>query len=228
MKNVWTDESYDDPISGKRIFIDMCNGVVAKRIQLNSKLAKHALGLRLIETDLRHTLNWLNIVSNKLLINPKSDSPRVKNIEDKEIVIGLYRAAVTTYAKCFNQGKERLISLQIADVENELRPIHNRIISIRNTFTAHSDTQELEKGVVSLLLPCTTVCKLEPKIKIDSFQIPLDCQNQKQSIGDFLGLARKVHATCLEKMNAKLYELYEAEVNPINIARWYSKSQAVS
>ena len=58
-----------------------------------------------------------------------------------------FRGALSAYSKCFTAsgaGRMSLDGNSIYKNRADLKPYHERIIALRNTYTAHSDNNELE------------------------------------------------------------------------------------
>jgi hypothetical protein len=101
----------------------------------NTKLARYMTGYGLIAKDLKQCLSCI-------------DELRSLNNEPKEIVRwALYVAFHTTYGKCFTTANGRKIKLEANDcVPKEFKKAHEKIMILRNNYTAHAGGYE-EKGI---------------------------------------------------------------------------------
>jgi hypothetical protein len=105
---------------------------------VNTKVSKYMTGYGLIAKDLKQCLSCID---------------EIRKINDNNNDIfhwALYVAFHTTYGKCFASAQGRKIKLEAKDyVPIDFRKAHEKIMILRNKYTAHAGGYE-EKGVAAI------------------------------------------------------------------------------
>ena len=71
-------------------------------------------------------------------------------IEDVTLAHGMFKNFVLSYAKCFSSSGKGKISLDSNDIFSsryDLKQIHEKILTIRNTYVAHNDDNDYDVSV---------------------------------------------------------------------------------
>lgn len=87
---------------------------------------------------------------------PSSDEERFSHGRDRDnynIIKGLFVAVLTFYAKCFTRCDGRRIKLDRANVGPEFHDLHDRCMSFRHNFAAHSGAEKLERARIVVAYP---------------------------------------------------------------------------
>lgn len=108
--------------------------------------------------------------------------------EDMILAHGMFKNFILSYAKCFassGKGKITLDSNEIFSLRKDLKTIHDKIISIRNTYVAHNDdndydiTISLTKENEHEIILAQTYTVITPLSDFRSFKEALDyCEEQ--------------------------------------------------
>lgn len=72
-------------------------------------------------------------------------------LEDMTLGHGMFKNFILSYAKCFSSSGKGKISLdpnEIFSLRKDLKAIHDKILSIRNTYVAHNDDNEYDISIV--------------------------------------------------------------------------------
>jgi len=108
-------------------------------LRANTQLAKHMVGYALIHKDLKSCLSCINTY--RLLTDSEND---------QFLKWAVYIAFHTTYGKCFASAEGRRIKLESSQVvPSNMKAVHNKIIDLRNKYTAHAGGYE-EIGVATI------------------------------------------------------------------------------
>lgn len=143
-----------EPDSGKTHRIYSYKRKPCRRIVLKSRLCEQFAGYVLIEKDLRSVIRWLEEIER--LSNSIKKSKGSFHVEEREIgdiIKGLFVAALTFYGKCFSKCEGRPVKLERVQLEECYRPLHDKCISYRHNFAAHSGAEKIEKVEVVLVFP---------------------------------------------------------------------------
>jgi hypothetical protein len=104
--------------------------------QITDKLAKPAISLFLIQNDLQEIRDCLK---------------EVENYVDKNnlLVKALWKNAVISYGKIFAKSDDGFTSLEKLDcISEKYEKIHDKLISLRNSFIAHRGYNEVENSML--------------------------------------------------------------------------------
>lgn len=87
-----------------------------------------------------------------LLLSEKTyKAPENPSMDELLTQQALFRSFIISYAKCFSsagKGRIKLEKSKVYENKDDLAIIHEKIMELRNKFAAHSDTSELEEGVI--------------------------------------------------------------------------------
>ncbi len=124
MRDDWSVKEVIEPKTGKVHRLYSYKGKPAKRIALDTPMAKQMAGYVLIEKDLRSAAIWLaeidRIRGDDAKLDPKG-SRRATDRERYNLVKGLFVAALTFYGKAFAQCEGRRVKLERRQIGAEFQ-----------------------------------------------------------------------------------------------------------
>jgi hypothetical protein len=124
-------------------------------LPLTSAKAKQLAGYSLIEKDLRNAIFWAGEIEKRHNEKPHDNrlAHNAKNIDNYNLIKGLFVAMLTIYGKCFAGCEGRRAKLDRRIVDEKYLDLHDRCISYRNNFAAHSGAERLERVSVVAVVP---------------------------------------------------------------------------
>lgn len=137
------------------------------RLVIDSKIANQLAGYSLIEKDLRSCLAWLAEIERRNDELPSGPGERFghgKNRENYTIIKGLFVAILTFYAKCFTRCEGRRVKLERNVIESQFHDAHDRCMSYRHNFAAHSGAERVEAVTVVVAYPNPKKGKVPSKV----------------------------------------------------------------
>lgn len=224
MKDDWSVDEVVEPYTGDVHRMYRYKGKPAKRIVLDTPMAKQLAGYVLIEKDLRSAAVWLAEIERIRGDDAKLDSKGSRRAPDRErynLVKGLFVAALTFYGKAFAQCEGRRVKLERTQIGADFAETHDDAISLRNNFAAHSGAKLIERAVIALLLPPKRKAVTAPKLfrEIDQPDFFMQLDGQKT----FSQLVEHARLIPLRKQGELSAKILEREVIPMGYEYWSKK-----
>lgn len=192
-------------------------GVKAQRIVLSGALADQFKGYTLIRKDLKNIRAWVGILQDLIAdAGIKGTGPRqlanakggkVKTDEMKAVWV----AIITFYGKLFSDAPGRRIRLDKQQIPASLRERHDRMINLRNGFTAHSGKEKFEDVEVVLVIDSNTSRMTPPRIITELVQPNMMISAELGAILELLTELESVVKKAYDKCWEKLYDQAAAE-----------------
>lgn len=223
MKDDWSVKEVIEPKSGKIHRLYSYKGKPAKRIVLDTPMAKQMAGYILIEKDLRSAAIWLQEIDRIRGDDVKLDLKGSRRAVDRErynLVKGLFVAALTFYGKAFAQCEGRRVKLERRQIDAEFHEIHDDAIALRNNFAAHSGAKFVERSSVALVLHPKKE-KIPPKLfkEMDQPDFFIQVPGQK-TFTQLIEHAREIPLRKLKELDAKILK---EDVIPLGFEYWAKK-----
>lgn len=166
------DDGYDvkeivEPNSGRIHRFYSFKKKPCRRVLLNSRLCDQLAGYTLIEKDLRSVIIWLKEIEHMQEQWPTPPRVRAMKSPDRatyNIIKGLFVAALTFYGKSFSKCEGRPVKLERAQIAPLFQSTHDRCISFRHNFAAHSGAKRLENVDIALVFPLKEKRSFSPKL----------------------------------------------------------------
>lgn len=222
MRNEWSVKEAIESKTGKVHRLYSYKGKPAKRIVLDTPMAKQMAGYILIEKDLRSAAIWLSEIDRIRGDDAKLDLKGSRRAIDRErynLVKGLFVAALTFYGKAFAQCEGRRVKLERRQIDAEFQDTHDDAIAFRNNFAAHSGAKLVERAAVALVLPPKK--KIPPKLfgEMDQPDFFMQVEGQKT----FAQLIEHVRMIPLRKLGELDAKILEEDVRPLGYEYWANK-----
>lgn len=217
MSDGWTiEERYtaDGGLKNKYFY----NKIPAPSISMEDKISQQYAAYTLIERDLRSVIFWLEEIEKQ---NPDT-LDRVKNPEKMNLIKGLFVAALTFYGKCFTSCEGRKTKLERAQIDPVHQEVHDRVMSLRHNFAAHSGAENFEEVRVSLVLHPDIGSNMKPQLYTEMFQPDYISTDELA----FLALAKSLQQLVKIKRGSVGEKVLEKVVLPQGKEYWYAKEKS--
>ena len=201
-------------------------GTLCHRVTLQSPMANHCTGYRLIRKDLQYCRTWFSKIADIQTQDPAF------NIDPKNVVYSqsaeqdymkraLFVAGLTTYGKCFTEAKGRRIKLERPNIDSRFHQVHDDTLSHRHNYAAHSGEDTLEQSTMFLVLDAIENRQTFPLLRYELLQ---PSAYHKDNIYEVIELVDHL----IEYVNKKIEVLEQKikqEIFDKGIEYWYKLAQ---
>lgn len=154
LNEIWYQKKFDSKSGGVNITYHY--GSKAKKsnqaIELKIPITERYCGLKLIEKDLRDIKLYLSEYEKYLNIGIEKSIANATAFESI-IAKGLLTTIVVHYIRCFPGSKGRKALIQDREISSDNINTHQFLVSLRNTYLAHSDVSQYERCSYVILVP---------------------------------------------------------------------------
>jgi hypothetical protein len=148
-------DSHLDGTTGEIIVDYYWKGTNVEKVAVTGGIVRRYAGLTMIQRDLQNAWRWSRYAAELLDGVGLSNTVPFQSIDNRDVgdlIKGLFVAALSYYAKCFNRAEGRRVRLSREMIAKEYQSEHDDFMEYRNTLAAHAGSNELEHVQPYLLL----------------------------------------------------------------------------